>query len=1126
MPECSANKYPKEVIQNATIDIEPDFECSEADKMNEIENDLQSFLTNEICVDNCTISTNSKCLDEVSNEKEEEISNIIKRHAPRPKSTQNKNKRRRKKFRINIQVREKYSKDSRILTKLDHKSGSIVFDQPQFICPAGYISKRDFCVQCPRGTYQVKNKCLSCEFGFYSSEHGVTSCTPCPQHFSTRKLRSKSITECKKQCPPGTHARKKAVKNPRRHHKKIIERPTLEPFCKSCPVGYYQDEYGQLECSPCPKGYTTYGYGSTNVGECIESAEEICLKSKNICNNGKCSVRDRIHYQCDCFEGYVGSHCEKRKEICRNNPCQNGGSCVVGYDNTNQPEYKCMCFENYFGSFCEKVVNKCKLKCMNGGSCFEYDDNQFMCLCTEGYTGELCEPETPYCVNDICENNGTCLEKSTTYECECPNGFIGKRCHLLPCDFKPCPQNAICINTNEDKTSRNSYRCVCTEGWSGESCNTKLNFCSPNSCKNNGTCTNLPTNFECNCPKPFHGANCENEYNANYSIVFERFKTSDYVRLPVLEIDLQEISVCLWLKVTDNFNYGTLVSYATRENDNAFTLTDYTGLIMYVNGQYIATNVFLNDGIWHHVCATWRSNEGIYQVYIDGNLRQFGSGLSANRLISGNGYMIIGQEQDTLGGKFSQAETFVGRMTLIDIWSKVLTKEDIFRHYHDCVNPIYGDLYTWGEFQFHIQGNLRIESSHFCNECPRPKNVFNGQVEVIENSAFYKCNEGYKIGNDFKNGRKCLKSSKWEGQREPYCRRLYCGPPGFLKNGFIHGTNYYFEDQVICGCVYGYNLIGEERLTCGKYGKWEPAKPKCIGPQCKAFKIPANGKFTVFTETPHEEYKEDITMLDVGTQIEITCKEGTNLIGESVITCQDEGVWDNDPPVCESPYTTTPKPIRCSVDELPSAPEHGYLVEESLEAYQNEVTKTVEYNCNIGFLVEGLNSSFCRDDGSWSDVDVTCNRVSCGYPSMLDHGFVVQKNYLFGDEAIFDCETGYYLNGSSSISCGENGLFEESMPKCIRITCNAPDANAIKNGKVYGKNNFFGDILRFECDQGFILNGSSFITCGKEGVWSSEFPECRKISCGPPGDLDNGFSFGRSYKYGNYITFECKEGLS
>lgn len=47
---------------------------------------------------------------------------------------------------------------------------------------------------------------------------------------------------------------------------------------------------------------------------------------------------------------------------------------------------------------------------------------------------------------------------------------------------------------------------------------------------------------------------------------------------PSDEENIKEISVCLWIETSDDFNYGTILSYATSEYDNAFTITDYTGL--------------------------------------------------------------------------------------------------------------------------------------------------------------------------------------------------------------------------------------------------------------------------------------------------------------------------------------------------------------------------------------------------------------------------------------------------------------------------------------------------------------------------------------------------------------------
>ena len=76
----------------------------------------------------------------------------------------------------------------------------------------------------------------------------------------------------------------------------------------------------------------------------------------------------------------------------------------------------------------------------------------------------------------------------------------------------------------------------------------------------------------------------------------------------------------------DKDNYGTPFSYATKSEDNevmqyidctiqisgnlAFlqlTITDYNGFVLSISGEKVVTDVTANDGLWHFICTTWRS---------------------------------------------------------------------------------------------------------------------------------------------------------------------------------------------------------------------------------------------------------------------------------------------------------------------------------------------------------------------------------------------------------------------------------------------------------------------------------------------------------------------------------------
>lgn len=61
----------------------------------------------------------------------------------------------------------------------------------------------------------------------------------------------------------------------------------------------------------------------------------------------------------------------------------------------------------------------------------------------------------------------------------------------------------------------------------------------------------------------------------------------------------------------------------------------YFSLVLYINNEYVITDIYLNDGFWHYICASWTNFEGGYVIYIDGNLTQSGKGISTGKLIKG-----------------------------------------------------------------------------------------------------------------------------------------------------------------------------------------------------------------------------------------------------------------------------------------------------------------------------------------------------------------------------------------------------------------------------------------------------------------------------------------------------------
>ncbi|CAG9762396.1 unnamed protein product [Ceutorhynchus assimilis] len=1084
-PECTVSVVPDETIQEGDLQVSVDGDsCNDTKKIQDIENSIKSSISNTICTSkDCNIDITSEC----EAEKSEEDTNKISRRKRQSGATileevPHKNLRHKKKKKMNLkfQVRGKYSNESIDQFNVASLNGTVKMKKVKFVCPKGFIPRKNRCVQCPRGTFHnsTSNVCQSCNFGNYSDTLGQTRCTQCPPNHSTRKMHTKSFKECREMCPPGTHARKKKIKLPRQQKNVLVDRLTLSPYCKSCPIGTYQAEHGRIKCTPCPPGYTTTKTHSTNISSCISTATEIC-KTQNICNyNGKCIAINQYEFTCECFAGFFGPRCETQMSPCDSQPCNNGGSC----NSWQEDRFNCSCPQNFTGKFCDYAIGKetvCDFKCDNGGTCLDVGENEPICVCPPGYSGDRCEAQTKYCENLLCENNSTCVEQGNSFNCICAKGFMGRRCNILPCDYKPCEETAICINLELDNTTKSDFKCVCPEGYAGPKCLEKIDYCLGFQCENNGKCINEETNFRCDCGKLYYGQFCEFKRDPNYMLNFSRYDVNDYVRLRGFDGNLTEITACLWLQTLDNFNYGTLLSYATRYMDNAFTLTDYTGLVFYINNKYIVTDVFLNDGYWHHICATWNSNKGSYQIYVDGTLIKNGTDLATDSTIEGHGYLIIGQEQDVLGGRFSQSESFVGNMAYVDLWSKVLSLEEIMAHQNDCSDSVFGDLYAWPEMQEYTNGNIQRLPSAFCQKCEDPKPLYNGFIDMVDNKAFYSCYEGFELSSkQFLKGRKCTKTSKWEGFYEPYCKRINCGYPGIVKNGYtVMGNQYFYNDKISYQCFDGFNMTGSLTIICKEDGKWYPKKPKCIGVQCTLPTIP-NGKIQTISEAIEE--LEDSTKVDLDTQISISCHENASLVGNlSVATCLENGTWDNANFTCKLAESDK---LNCEISRVPQPPENSYIDEESLQAAKNRTTDFVIYKCQPGHKSNGSNTTTCITDGYWTEPNLTCKAILCQPPQTMKMMLLKNKveNYKFGTVLNYQCQEGYKMIGNNAIRCTLLGRWSKMQGKCIRLSCGKPHVSS--NAQIVGNSYLFGDDLTVTCQ-----NKETYkLTCGKDALWNGQ----------------------------------------
>lgn len=110
-----------------------------------------------------------------------------------------------------------------------------------------------------------------------------------------------------------------------------------------------------------------------------------------------------------------------------------------------------------------------------------------------------------------------------------------------------------------------------------------------------------------------------------------------------------------------------------------FQLRDQRALAVYVKGTRVNTGVALNDGQWHHLAVTWVSTGGALRVYKDGVLAFSGS-VQAGASLSANGALVLGQDQDSLGGGFEATQALLGQLDDVALYPTALTQARVQAH--------------------------------------------------------------------------------------------------------------------------------------------------------------------------------------------------------------------------------------------------------------------------------------------------------------------------------------------------------------------------------------------------------------------------------------------------------------
>uniref|UniRef100_A0A8D2JC95 Pentraxin 4 n=1 Tax=Varanus komodoensis TaxID=61221 RepID=A0A8D2JC95_VARKO len=172
--------------------------------------------------------------------------------------------------------------------------------------------------------------------------------------------------------------------------------------------------------------------------------------------------------------------------------------------------------------------------------------------------------------------------------------------------------------------------------------------------------------------------------NVGSMLVFPNASTENFAVIqPGPRTSLLELSVCSWVRTPAGY-LGTILSYATEENDNKLVLHGRDvaprSAVHFVIGDPAFRELPVGrvlDGTWHHLCTIWSSIQGRYWFFVDRRLVSMGSRFRRGYEIPPGGSLILGQEQDVLGGGFEPSEAFVGFLAGFAMWDRALSPGEV-----------------------------------------------------------------------------------------------------------------------------------------------------------------------------------------------------------------------------------------------------------------------------------------------------------------------------------------------------------------------------------------------------------------------------------------------------------------
>ncbi|XP_036437146.1 P-selectin [Colossoma macropomum] len=385
------------------------------------------------------------------------------------------------------------------------------------------------------------------------------------------------------------------------------------------------------------------------------------------------------------------------------------------------------------------------------------------------------------------------------------------------------------------------------------------------------------------------------------------------------------------------------------------------------------------------------------------------------------------------------------------------------------------------------------------------------------------CEEGYELRGE--NRITCLKTGNWSAYT-PTCEVLRCSPLKSVPHGSLHCMDpvkeFSYGSTCWMECDLGFQLTRTNFTQCTSQGKWSQSLSVCEAAQCSPISGDSSG-WSLNCSHP-------ISTNSYNSTCTFSCEEGFELRGSNTTQCDHTGQWTHKTPTCTA---VTCKPLVTPVSSTVSCAD-------PLGKFSFRSSCTV--SCEEGYTLRGANTLTCLKTGNWTAEPPTCEAVSCGSLPTLANSHMTCADPLgkfsFRSSCVVTCEEGYTLRGENVLTCMETSNWSADTPTCEARQC--PLLLYPENGRMTCSHlhSFFsfGSRCSFGCEDGYVLTGAPTLDCTATGSWSQEVPSCNAVQCEPlahsrlpqshasPVPFMNCSHPRGNFSFGSQCVFQCSDG--